>query len=196
MPTSAESYRRPFLRPNPRPHPHPRLTVTLKLSSNPAVSFTRALSLTQTPTFALALAPTLTLALALALQPRPRPHILPRTRPPPRFVHRRPSSIVTQIPRQKRNCRLTAQTHISQDIAAEILEKVKADSGEMPRYKLVCQATVGESNGQSMRLASRCLWDKDFDTCAETTWTNVRAPLAATELHQPPACGPMGSPAS
>ena len=53
----------------------------------------------------------------------------------------------------------------------------------MPRYKLVCQATVGESNGQSMRVASRCLWDKDFDTCAETTWTNVRAPLAATLLH-------------
>ena len=61
---------------------------------------------------------------------------------------------------------------LSQDIAAEILEKVKAASGEMPRYKLVCQATVGESNGQSMRVASRCLWDKDFDTCAETTWTN------------------------
>jgi hypothetical protein len=39
-----------------------------------------------------------------------------------------------------------------------------------------CQATVGESNGQSMRVASRCLWDKDLDTCAETTWTNVRAP--------------------
>jgi hypothetical protein len=38
------------------------------------------------------------------------------------------------------------------------------------------QATVGESNGQSMRVASRCLWDKDLDTCAETTWTNVRAP--------------------
>lgn len=56
---------------------------------------------------------------------------------------------------------------------------MKAASGEMPRYKLVCQATVGESNGQSMRVASRCLWDKDFDSCAETTWTNVRAPLAA-----------------
>jgi hypothetical protein len=28
-----------------------------------------------------------------------------------------------------------------QDIAAEILEKVKAASGEMPRYKLVCQAS-------------------------------------------------------
>ena len=69
---------------------------------------------------------------------------------------------------------------------------MKADSGEMPRYKLVCQATVGESNGQSMRLASRCLWDKDFDTCAETTWTNVRAPLAATQLHHTP-CGPWES---
>ena len=73
---------------------------------------------------------------------------------------------------------------ISQDIAAEILEKVKADSGEMPRYKLVCQATVGESNGQSMRLVSRCLWDKDVDTCAETTWTNVRAPRALAPLRR------------
>ena len=49
----------------------------------------------------------------------------------------------------------------------------------MPRYKLICQASVGENNGQSMRMASRCLWDKDYDTCASVTWTNVgRSPSA------------------
>lgn len=63
---------------------------------------------------------------------------------------------------------------LSQDITADILEQIKAEAGGMPRYKLICQASVGENNGQSMRMASRCLWDKDFDTCASVTWTNVR----------------------
>ena len=175
MPTSAESYRRPFLRPRPRPHPHPHphphLTFTLKLSAILTVSLKRDQSLTLTAACALALAPTLTLALALTLQPHPLLCLTP-------LVHRRPTPSVDPSLPSHDPCPRAVQ-----DIAAEILEKVKAASGEMPRYKLVCQATVGESNGQSMRVASRCLWDKDFDTCAETTWTNVRAPLAATLLH-------------
>ena len=175
MPTSAESYRRPFLRPrlrpHPHPHPHPHLTFTLKLSAILTVSLKRDQSLTPAAACALALAPTLTLALALTLQPHPLLCLTP-------LVHRRstPSVDPSLPPHDPCLC-------VVQDIAAEILEKVKAASGEMPRYKLVCQATVGESNGQSMRVASRCLWDKDFDTCAETTWTNVRAPLAATLFH-------------
>ena len=173
MPTSAESYRRPFLRPRlrPHPHPHPHLTFTLKLSAILTVSLKRDQSLTLTAACALALAPTLTLALALTLQPLPLLCLTP-------LVHRRPTPSVDPSLPPHDPC-----PRVVQDIAAEILEKVKAASGEMPRYKLVCQATVGESNGQSMRVASRCLWDKDFDTCAETTWTNVRAPLAATLLH-------------
>ena len=97
MPTSAESYRRPFLRPNPRPHPHPRLTVTLKLSSNPAVSFTRALSLTQTPT------------LAPALASPPSSHFASHSstaaiRPPPPLVHRHPNpSPETELPPHRPN---------------------------------------------------------------------------------------------
>ena len=175
MPTSAESYRRPFLRPrlrpHPHPHPHPHLPFTLKLSAILTVSLKRDQSLTLTAACALALAPTLTLALALTLQPLPLLCLTP-------LVHRRPTPSVDPSLPPHDPC-----PRVVQDIAAEILEKVKAASGEMPRYKLVCQATVGESNGQSMRVASRCLWDKDFDTCAETTWTNVRAPLAATLLH-------------
>ena len=50
----------------------------------------------------------------------------------------------------------------------------------MPRFKLICQASVGENNGQSLRMASRCLWDVEIDNCATSTWTNVRAPRRAS----------------
>ena len=48
--------------------------------------------------------------------------------------------------------------------------------GESPRYKLIFQALVGENNNQALRVASRCLWDKDLDHCATATFSNVRAP--------------------
>jgi len=34
------------------------------------------------------------------------------------------------------------------------------------RYKFVVQVTVGEINGQGVRVASRCYWDEDTDDVA------------------------------
>lgn len=53
----------------------------------------------------------------------------------------------------------------------------------MPRFKLICQASVGESLGQSLRMASRCLWDEQIDSSASATWTNVRC--TASRLPEP-----------
>lgn len=70
---------------------------------------------------------------------------------------------------------------LSRDITQECLEKIKADNGGgMPRFKLICQVSVGENNGQSLRMASRCLWDVEIDNCASSTWTNNRVYAVAT----------------
>ena len=52
--------------------------------------------------------------------------------------------------------------------------------GETPRYKLIFQAAVGENHGQCVRMASRCLWDKDTDNSATATWTNGKTYAVAT----------------
>jgi hypothetical protein len=72
--------------------------------------------------------------------------------------------------------------------------------GESPRYKLIFQALVGENNNQALRIASRCLWDKDLDHCATATFSNVRAreppprasPPRARPRPTPPSPRPQG----
>jgi tctex1 domain-containing protein 2 len=46
--------------------------------------------------------------------------------------------------------------------ANEALKDLKKDE----RYKFVVQVTVGENNGQGVRVASRCYWDEDTDDVA------------------------------
>ena len=60
--------------------------------------------------------------------------------------------------------------------------------GESPRYKLIFQALVGENNNQALRIASRCLWDKDLDHCATATFSNVR-PRASRRRARPVKSG-------
>ena len=42
----------------------------------------------------------------------------------------------------------------------------------MPRYKLGFQVMLGENKGQGIRIASKSLWDKNFDNYASYTLTN------------------------
>mmetsp|Transcript_37164 Transcript_37164/g.81690 ORF Transcript_37164/g.81690 Transcript_37164/m.81690 type:complete len:148 (+) Transcript_37164:120-563(+) len=67
-----------------------------------------------------------------------------------------------------------------QDITTACHDKVKDSMGAAPRYKLIFQCSVGENNGQAIRQASRCLWDKETDNCATATWTNGRVYAVAT----------------
>jgi len=69
---------------------------------------------------------------------------------------------------------------VANEIVATCLEQIKEDAGPMPRFKLICQASVGESLGQSLRMASRCLWDEQIDSSASATWTNSRVYAVVT----------------
>lgn len=55
-------------------------------------------------------------------------------------------------------------------------------NGAPPLYKFVFQCQIGENNGQMIRSASRCLWDKEIDNSATASWTNVPPPF------QPHSC--------
>ena len=46
----------------------------------------------------------------------------------------------------------------------------------MPRYKIVCQVTLGQRKDQGMRFCSRCLWDTNTDNYATASFKNVRVP--------------------
>ena len=40
------------------------------------------------------------------------------------------------------------------------------------RYKYIVQTTVGENNGQGMKVQSRCCWDEDTDDAAYVSFQN------------------------
>ena len=42
----------------------------------------------------------------------------------------------------------------------------------MPRYKLGIQVILGELKSQGMRVASKSLWDPNFDNWTSYTFTN------------------------
>lgn len=41
-----------------------------------------------------------------------------------------------------------------------------------PRYRYVVQVSVGENNGQGMKVQSRCVWDEDTDDVAFVSFKN------------------------
>ena len=52
--------------------------------------------------------------------------------------------------------------------AKEALINMKKDE----RYKYIVQCTVGENNGQGMKVQSRCVWDEDTDDVAYASFRN------------------------
>ncbi|KAL1520247.1 hypothetical protein AB1Y20_023717 [Prymnesium parvum] len=61
------------------------------------------------------------------------------------------------------------------DCQANLLAAMKErQHGAPPVYKFIFQAQIGENNGQMIRSASRCLWEKEKDNSATATWTNGR----------------------
>ncbi|GIL44490.1 hypothetical protein Vafri_1943 [Volvox africanus] len=59
---------------------------------------------------------------------------------------------------------------ISKQLSDDLREKVKALGYD--RYKLVIQVTVGQKQGQAMRIISRCLWDTQSDNFASEFYEN------------------------
>ena len=60
------------------------------------------------------------------------------------------------------------------ELTEDILSSVQRDvcALNIPRYKCVFQATIGESRDQGVFLASRCLWDVETDNYAQYTYRN------------------------
>ncbi len=44
----------------------------------------------------------------------------------------------------------------------------------IPNYKIMVQAVIGELGGQGVRVTSKCLWDSDNDNFSSYTYVNVR----------------------
>jgi hypothetical protein len=44
---------------------------------------------------------------------------------------------------------------------------------ELPRYKYVVQAVIGEQRGSGVKLTARCLWDLDTDNYSSDVFLNV-----------------------
>jgi len=56
-----------------------------------------------------------------------------------------------------------AAANLTRDLADNIRREAKNLS--VPRYKIVVHVVIGQNNGQDGRVASRCLWNTDYDNC-------------------------------
>lgn len=56
----------------------------------------------------------------------------------------------------------THSPFVAKLLSSRILENVKQLN--VGRYKVVCLVTIGSKKSQDLRVASRCLWDSQFDT--------------------------------
>ena len=56
----------------------------------------------------------------------------------------------------------THSPFVAKLLSARVLENVKQLNIE--RYKVVCLVTIGSKEAQGLRIASRCLWNDQFDT--------------------------------
>lgn len=58
-----------------------------------------------------------------------------------------------------------------QHLTIELADIIRSLTKDMyqPRYKVLVFVAVGDNRGQDMRLASRCLWNTDFDNCVSVS---------------------------
>lgn len=58
-----------------------------------------------------------------------------------------------------------------QHLTIELADMIRSLTKDMyqPRYKVLVFVAVGDNKGQDMRLASRCLWNTDFDNCVSVS---------------------------
>lgn len=59
---------------------------------------------------------------------------------------------------------------VTEELSQSIRTKVK--ELKIPRYKVGVQVFYGELKGQGIRVASKCLWDPNFDNWASFTFSN------------------------
>ena len=96
-----------------------------------------------------------------------------RTEPKRKFPERE----VREIIRNSLEDMLARQTYTAGEcgfltklLSSKIIEQVK--SLNIERYKLVCLVNVGSKHGQGIKVASRCLWNAEYDTHVTATVEN------------------------
>lgn len=85
-----------------------------------------------------------------------------------RFVPRKAKEVIEKVVAEKtksmKEYDATQAKQISMELVKDIKEGVK--QLEIPRYKIVVQAVVGQVQGQGSFIASRCMWDIKTDNYA------------------------------
>ena len=77
--------------------------------------------------------------------------------------------LVSFLTNESYNAQKCAQ--LSQSLSDVIKSRVKEMN--CPRYKFVCQVTIGEAGGQGIYHTSRCMWNTTTDNFATATYNNA-----------------------
>lgn len=77
------------------------------------------------------------------------------------------STIVSEI--EKADAQSIKGQHLTMELA-DIIRSLTKDMYQ-PRYKVLVFVAVGDNKGQDLRVASRCLWNTEFDNCVSVSHT-------------------------
>jgi len=61
---------------------------------------------------------------------------------------------------------------LTEELTKTIRDRLKngIDDYKMPRYKFIVQVVFGELKGQGLRIASKCLWNANYDNYVSYTF--------------------------
>ncbi|XP_031563632.1 tctex1 domain-containing protein 1-B-like [Actinia tenebrosa] len=104
-----------------------------------------------------------------------------RTEPVNRFSRKEVTDVIEEVLSEH----LEGQTYnyeFCKDTSKKLSEVIKQRVKYMgySRYKLICVVYMGQVKNQGMRIASRCLWNTEFDNVAEASYRNGELFAVAT----------------
>lgn len=61
---------------------------------------------------------------------------------------------------------------LSKEISDTIRDKLKDESINLKRYKIMVHTIIGEKRGQGIKIGCKCMWDSTSDAAVSANWEN------------------------
>lgn len=61
---------------------------------------------------------------------------------------------------------------LSREVSDAVREKLKEDSFNLKRYKIMVHTIIGEKKGQGIKIGCKCMWDSTSDAYCSANWEN------------------------
>lgn len=61
---------------------------------------------------------------------------------------------------------------LSREVSDTVRDKLRDDSMNLKRYKIMVHTIIGEKKGQGIKIGCKCMWDSTSDAGVSANWEN------------------------